>query len=134
MKHIEEIELDKIASDAHFKEETRRYIEQKGIVFIEEIDKLCARGYDEGRRSRTWDDRAATTSLELTQRMLIPLLEGCDVQTDVGVINTRHILFVTSGTFHGCQPSDLIPELQVPQLMQCFYILRGGGMYVLLKS
>lgn len=78
-------------------------VEQNGIVFLDEIDKI-ARG--EGKVS------GADVSREGVQRDLLPLIEGCTVNTKYGMIKTDHILFITSGAFHVAKPSDLIPELQ----------------------
>ena len=76
--------------------------EQNGIVFIDEIDKICKRGESTG----------PDVSREGVQRDLLPLIEGCTVSTKHGMIKTDHILFITSGAFQVCKPSDLIPELQ----------------------
>ena len=76
--------------------------EQNGIVFIDEIDKIC-------RRSETM---GADVSREGVQRDLLPLVEGCTVSTKHGMVKTDHVLFIASGAFHMAKPSDLIPELQ----------------------
>ena len=76
--------------------------ENQGIVFIDEIDKVCRKGETSG----------ADVSREGVQRDLLPLIEGCTVSTKYGAIKTDHILFITSGAFHLAKPSDLIPELQ----------------------
>ena len=76
---------------------------QEGIVFIDEIDKICSKNDFRG---------SADASSEGVQRDLLPLLEGSQVQTKHGNINTDHILFVASGAFHYCKPSDLLAELQ----------------------
>lgn len=76
-------------------------VEQHGIVFIDEIDKVCS------RNSSTQD-----VSREGVQRDLLPLVEGCTVSTKYGVVNTNHILFIASGAFQLAKPSDLLPELQ----------------------
>ena len=76
--------------------------EQNGIVFLDEIDKVCRRGETSG----------ADVSREGVQRDLLPLIEGCTVSTKFGMIKTDHILFIASGAFHLSKPSDLIPELQ----------------------
>src|SRR5690606_3162295 len=76
--------------------------EQNGIVFIDEIDKVARRGETSG----------ADVSREGVQRDLLPLIEGCTVNTKFGMIKTDHILFIASGAFHFSKPSDLIPELQ----------------------
>ena len=79
-------------------------VEQEGIVFIDEIDKICSRGEYRG---------SADASSEGVQRDLLPLLEGSVVSTKHGNVNTDHILFIASGAFHYCKPSDLLAELQV---------------------
>ena len=76
--------------------------EQNGIVFIDEIDKIC-------RRTETM---GADVSREGVQRDLLPLVEGCTVSTKHGMVKTDHVLFIASGAFHMAKPSDLIPELQ----------------------
>ncbi len=77
-------------------------VEQNGIVFIDEIDKIASRGELQG----------AEVSRQGVQRDLLPLVEGTTVTTKYGMIRTDHILFVASGAFHLAKPSDLIPELQ----------------------
>ena len=77
-------------------------VEQNGIVFIDEIDKIARRGETSG----------ADVSREGVQRDLLPLVEGCTVNTKYGMVRTDHILFIASGAFHTSKPSDLIPELQ----------------------
>jgi ATP-dependent HslUV protease ATP-binding subunit HslU len=77
-------------------------VEQNGIVFIDEIDKVCRRGEVAG----------ADVSREGVQRDLLPLIEGCTVSTKYGMVRTDHILFIASGAFSFAKPSDLIPELQ----------------------
>ena len=77
-------------------------VESNGIVFLDEIDKICAR---EGRGG-------GDVSREGVQRDLLPLIEGTSVPTKHGSVNTDHILFIASGSFHVSRPSDLLPELQ----------------------
>jgi len=77
-------------------------VEQNGIVFIDEIDKVCARA----------ETRGADVSREGVQRDLLPLIEGTTVSTKHGPVKTDHILFIASGAFHVAKPSDLLPELQ----------------------
>jgi ATP-dependent HslUV protease ATP-binding subunit HslU len=77
-------------------------VEQKGIVFIDEIDKICTRS----------DRQGGDVSREGVQRDLLPLIEGSTVSTKHGPVKTDHILFITSGAFHLAKPSDLLPELQ----------------------
>ena len=89
-------------NDDELKHEAVQAIEQRGIVFIDEIDKICRKGEYSG----------SDVSREGVQRDLLPLIEGSTVNTKIGMINTDHILFITSGAFHVARPSDLIPELQ----------------------
>ena len=77
-------------------------VEQNGIVFLDEMDKITKRGESSG----------PDVSREGVQRDLLPLVEGCTVSTKLGMIKTDHILFIASGAFHLSKPSDLIPELQ----------------------
>ena len=77
-------------------------VEQSGIVFLDEIDKVCVRS----------DSRSAEVSREGVQRDLLPLIEGTTVSTKYGPVKTDHILFIASGAFHTAKPSDLLPELQ----------------------
>ena len=92
------IEADQIASDAI------AAVENNGIVFLDEIDKICSRG--DGARG------GADVSREGVQRDLLPLIEGTTVATKHGPVKTDHILFIASGAFHVSKPSDLLPELQ----------------------
>lgn len=85
------------------KEQAIEAVEQHGIVFIDEIDKICKRG---GQSS------GPDVSREGVQRDLLPLVEGCTVSTKHGMVKTDHILFIASGAFQTANPSDLIPELQ----------------------
>ena len=77
-------------------------VEQSGIVFLDEIDKVCAKS----------DARGGDVSREGVQRDLLPLIEGTTVSTKHGAVKTDHILFIASGAFHIAKPSDLLPELQ----------------------
>jgi ATP-dependent HslUV protease ATP-binding subunit HslU len=77
-------------------------VEQDGIVFLDEIDKIASRGEMQG----------ADVSRQGVQRDLLPLVEGTSVSTKYGMVKTDHILFIASGAFHFAKPSDLIPELQ----------------------
>ena len=77
-------------------------VQQNGIVFIDEIDKVCARA----------EARGGDVSREGVQRDLLPLIEGTTVSTKYGAVKTDHILFIASGAFHVAKPSDLLPELQ----------------------
>jgi ATP-dependent HslUV protease ATP-binding subunit HslU len=95
-------ESDKLLDDDSVTREAIHVVEQNGIVFLDEIDKICAR-----------HDRAgAEVSREGVQRDLLPLIEGTSVATKHGTVKTDHILFIASGAFHLAKPSDLLPELQ----------------------
>jgi ATP-dependent HslUV protease ATP-binding subunit HslU len=84
-------------------EEAKKRVEQQGLVFIDEIDKICVKG---------GGFRGPDVSREGVQRDLLPLVEGSTVSTKYGFIKTDHILFIAAGAFHSCKPSDLMPELQ----------------------
>jgi ATP-dependent HslUV protease ATP-binding subunit HslU len=101
-KKLTEDEARKLINDDEIKALAIEAAEQNGIVFIDEIDKVCKRENTSG----------ADVSREGVQRDLLPLIEGCTVQTKHGMIKTDHILFVASGAFHLAKPSELIPELQ----------------------
>lgn len=96
-------ECDKMLDEEVIKKEAVKSVETGGIVFLDEIDKVC--GTEEG----TW---RGNVSREGVQRDLLPLIEGTTVTTKYGPVNTDHILFITSGAFHLSKPSDLLPELQ----------------------
>ena len=95
-------EADKLLDDEVVTRKALSAVEENGIVFIDEIDKVCARA----------DAGGADVSREGVQRDLLPLIEGTTVSTKHGPIKTDHILFITSGAFHVAKPSDLLPELQ----------------------
>jgi len=101
-KILQDEEAAKLVSEEDIKTQAVEAVEQNGIVFIDEIDKVARRGNVSG----------ADVSREGVQRDLLPLIEGCTVSTKHGMIKTDHILFITSGAFHLSKPSDLIPELQ----------------------
>ena len=103
LKVLADEEAHKLVNEEELKQRAVQAVEQTGIVFLDEIDKI-ARG--EGKVS------GADVSREGVQRDLLPLIEGCTVNTKYGMIKTDHILFITSGAFHVSKPSDLIPELQ----------------------
>jgi len=100
---LTELESEKLISEDDIKRQAIWSVEQEGIVFIDEIDKICSRGEYRG---------SADASSEGVQRDLLPLIEGSTVNTKHGNINTQHILFIASGAFHYCKPSDLLAELQ----------------------
>jgi len=95
-------ESDKLIDQEQIVQDAIREVENNGIVFLDEIDKICAR---EGRGG-------ADVSREGVQRDLLPLIEGTTVSTKHGAVKTDHILFIASGAFHVSKPSDLLPELQ----------------------
>lgn len=102
-KLLVEEEAAKLVNPEELKEQAIEAVEQHGIVFIDEIDKICKRG---GQSS------GPDVSREGVQRDLLPLVEGCTVSTKHGMVKTDHILFIASGAFQTANPSDLIPELQ----------------------
>ena len=95
-------EADKLLDDETVTKAALAAVQDSGIVFIDEIDKVCARS----------DTRGADVSREGVQRDLLPLIEGTTVSTKYGPVKTDHILFIASGAFHIAKPSDLLPELQ----------------------
>ena len=101
-KALQEEEASKLVNPEDLKEKAIYALEQNGIVFIDEIDKICKRG----------DTSGPDVSREGVQRDLLPLVEGCTVSTKHGMVKTDHILFIASGAFQMTKPSDLIPELQ----------------------
>ena len=102
MKLLTDEEAAKLVNDEDLKANALRNVEQNGIVFLDEIDKIAARQETHG----------ADVSRQGVQRDLLPLVEGTTVSTKYGMIKTDHILFIASGAFHLSKPSDLIPELQ----------------------
>ncbi len=102
MKLLVEEEAAKLVNPEELKQDAIDAVEQHGIVFIDEIDKICKRGETSG----------PDVSREGVQRDLLPLVEGCTVSTKHGMFKTDHILFIASGAFQVAKPSDLIPELQ----------------------
>lgn len=102
MKLLTEEEAGKMINDEDLKLRAVNNVEQNGIVFLDEIDKITARSEVAG----------ADVSRQGVQRDLLPLVEGTTITTRYGMINTDHILFIASGAFHLAKPSDLIPELQ----------------------
>jgi ATP-dependent HslUV protease ATP-binding subunit HslU len=97
-----EEEADKLLDQEQVRREALHAVEQNGIVFLDEIDKITARGERIG----------ADVSREGVQRDLLPLIEGTSVTTKHGAVRTEHILFIASGAFHNSKPSDMLPELQ----------------------
>ncbi|AVJ19804.1 HslU--HslV peptidase ATPase subunit [Serratia rhizosphaerae] len=101
-KLLVEEEAAKLVNPEELKEQAIEAVEQHGIVFIDEIDKICKRG----------DSSGPDVSREGVQRDLLPLVEGSTISTKHGMVKTDHILFIASGAFQVASPSDLIPELQ----------------------
>ncbi|MEH6502501.1 MAG: ATP-dependent protease ATPase subunit HslU [Cycloclasticus sp.] len=99
---LTEDEAGKLVNEEELKQKAIENLEQTGIVFLDELDKVCKRG----------DSGGADVSRDGVQRDLLPLVEGCTVTTKYGSVKTDHILFIASGAFHVAKPSDLIPELQ----------------------
>ncbi|HCM84179.1 MAG TPA: HslU--HslV peptidase ATPase subunit, partial [Rhodospirillaceae bacterium] len=97
-------EADKLLDEEKIITEAKNMVEQNGIVFIDEIDKIATRS--DGPRA------SGDISREGVQRDLLPLIEGTTISTKHGSVKTDHILFITSGAFHVSKPSDLLPELQ----------------------
>ena len=104
MKLLQEEEAAKLVNDEDIKLTAINAVEQHGIVFLDEIDKVCKRS--------DMSSGGGDVSREGVQRDLLPLVEGSTVSTKFGMIKTDHILFIASGAFHQVKPSDLIPELQ----------------------
>ena len=102
LKHLVDEEAAKMVDEEELKAQALEAVEQHGIVFLDELDKVA-------RRSET---QGADVSREGVQRDLLPLVEGSTVNTKYGMVKTDHILFIASGAFHVAKPSDLIPELQ----------------------
>ncbi|MHA1127529.1 MAG: ATP-dependent protease ATPase subunit HslU [Alphaproteobacteria bacterium] len=95
-------EADKLLDEETINKKAVSAVEENGIVFLDEIDKVCARS----------DARGGDVSREGVQRDLLPLIEGTTVSTKYGPVKTDHVLFIASGAFHTAKPSDLLPELQ----------------------
>ena len=102
LKQLVEEEAARLVNPEELKDQVITAVENQGIVFIDEIDKICKRGESSG----------PDVSREGVQRDLLPLVEGCTVNTKHGMVRTDHILFIASGAFQIAKPSDLIPELQ----------------------
>ena len=101
-RRLREEEALKLVNEEELKTQAVDAVEQTGIVFLDELDKVAKRSESIG----------ADVSREGVQRDLLPLIEGCTVNTKYGMVRTDHILFIASGAFHFAKPSDLIPELQ----------------------
>lgn len=103
IKLLKEEEGNKLINQEELKKSAINAVEQQGIVFIDEIDKIC---------KRSSSSSGPDVSREGVQRDLLPLIEGCTISTKYGMVKTDHILFIASGAFQTTTPSDLIPELQ----------------------
>ena len=101
-RRLREQEAAKLINEEEVKAQALEAVEQTGIVFLDEIDKVAKRANATG----------ADVSREGVQRDLLPLIEGCTISTKYGMVKTDHVLFIASGAFHVSKPSDLIPELQ----------------------
>ncbi|KAL3822365.1 hypothetical protein ACHAXA_001742 [Cyclostephanos tholiformis] len=101
---ILEIEIEKMLEKIDLKKEAIAAAEESGIVFIDEIDKICS--------SRDYNSKSADASAEGVQRDLLPLVEGTTISTKYGNVDTDYMLFIASGAFHAVKPSDMLPELQ----------------------
>src|SRR5690606_35415763 len=99
---VRDEEAARLVNEDELKSRAVDLVENNGIVFIDEIDKVAKRGETSG----------TDVSREGVQRDLLPLIEGSTVSTKYGMVRTDHILFIASGAFHLSKPSDLIPELQ----------------------
>jgi ATP-dependent HslUV protease ATP-binding subunit HslU len=102
LKHLTDEEAAKLVDEEELKAQALESVEQHGIVFLDEIDKVA----------RSSGTQGADVSREGVQRDLLPIVEGCTVNTKYGMVRTDHILFIASGAFHVSKPSDLIPEMQ----------------------
>ena len=101
---ILEVEIEKMLEKVDLKKEAIAAAEESGIVFIDEIDKICS--------SRDFNSKSADASAEGVQRDLLPLVEGTTISTKYGNVDTDYMLFIGSGAFHAVKPSDMLPELQ----------------------
>ena len=102
---LEQEEADRLLDNDRLAKDAVAHVENNGIVFLDEIDKICARTMEGGFRG-------GDVSREGVQRDLLPLIEGTTVSTKYGTVRTDHVLFIASGAFHLAKPSDLLPELQ----------------------
>jgi len=102
LRHLTDEEAGKLIDEDELKTRALEAVEQQGIVFLDEFDKIA----------RSSGTHGADVSREGVQRDLLPIVEGCTVNTKYGMVRTDHILFIASGAFHVSKPSDLIPEMQ----------------------
>ena len=119
-------EADKLLDDETVKLAALEAVQENGIVFLDEIDKICAKA----------DNRGADVSREGVQRDLLPLIEGTTVSTKYGPVKTDHILFIASGAFHIAKPSDLLPELQgrLPIRVELLPLTEGDFVRILTET
>ena len=119
-------EADKLLDDEAVKLAALEAVQENGIVFLDEIDKICAKA----------DARGADVSREGVQRDLLPLIEGTTVSTKYGPVKTDHILFIASGAFHSAKPSDLLPELQgrLPIRVELLPLTEGDFVRILTET
>jgi ATP-dependent HslUV protease ATP-binding subunit HslU len=119
-------EADKLLDDETVNRTALESVQENGIVFLDEIDKVCARS----------DARGADVSREGVQRDLLPLIEGTTVSTKYGPVKTDHILFIASGAFHIAKPSDLLPELQgrLPIRVELHALTEGDFVRILTET
>jgi len=103
-KVLLDMEIERMIENVDIKKESIAAVEESGIVFMDEIDKICS--------SRDFSSKSADASAEGVQRDLLPLVEGTTISTKYGNVNTDYILFIASGAFHSVKPSDMLPELQ----------------------
>jgi ATP-dependent HslUV protease ATP-binding subunit HslU len=103
-EHLVQKESERLIDQDKVMELAKERVEQSGIIFLDELDKVCAKHDGGGKQS--------DVSREGVQRDLLPVVEGCVVNTKYGMIRTDHILFIAAGAFHYAKPSDLVPELQ----------------------
>jgi ATP-dependent HslUV protease ATP-binding subunit HslU len=102
---IVEVELERLLENVDLKKHAITAVEESGIVFLDEIDKICS-------SREGFSSRSADASAEGVQRDLLPLIEGTTITTKYGNVNTDFILFIASGAFHAVKVSDMLPELQ----------------------
>ncbi len=102
-RFLMEENLERVVDQDKVADEAKKRVEESGIIFIDEIDKIATKGGTSGRQD---------VSREGVQRDILPIVEGCDVNTRWGIVNTTHILFIGAGAFSVSAPGDLIPELQ----------------------
>ncbi|MSP31125.1 MAG: ATP-dependent protease ATPase subunit HslU, partial [Acetobacteraceae bacterium] len=125
---LQQEEADRLLDNDRLQKDAVAHAENNGIVFLDEIDKICARSTEGGFRG-------ADVSREGVQRDLLPLIEGTTVSTKYGPVKTDHVLFIASGAFHLAKPSDLLPELQgrLPIRVELFPLTREDLRRILME-